>query len=447
MNKIFDFLENRLMEPMNKIAQLQIVRAVTAAGMASIPFTIVGSLFLVICILPQAFPALQGIWNSSFVKINDLYMLANQFTMGILSLYFCIVVGYELTKIKSEENNINLNPLNGALLSLLAYFLTIPEFIISDGKITLLQNQAENVINGIRMGGFVARLGSEGIFTAILMSSLAVYLYSLCVRKKWVIKMPESVPEGVSRSFTALIPSFIICIAVLLINGVLITTGYDLYTILKLPFGFVANIANSWYGLIVIYFLMAALWLVGIHGTSIIGSLCTPIVLANMATNLQSMEAGSGAIYAYAGEFNNAFVSIGGFGGTLGLVLCMIFLAKSEQLKVLGKAAIIPALFNINEPVIFGTPIMYNPYLAVPFVLSPIVTAVVSYFAITVGLVKPIVAMAPWPAPLGLCAFLGTGDVKAVILAIICFVLSTVIYFPFFVAYDKKLQKEESTVD
>ena len=124
-NKIFTLLEKGLMGPMGKIAQYKIVRAIMGAGMASIPFTIVGSMFLVFNVLPLTFPSLQGIFDASFFRVSDLYMLANSATMGILALYFCLVLGYEYTRIIAEEDNLDLTPINGALLSMFALFMSI----------------------------------------------------------------------------------------------------------------------------------------------------------------------------------------------------------------------------------------------------------------------------------------------------------------------------------
>ena len=135
---MFNFLQKYLMGPMGKIAQFKIVRAVMAAGMASIPFTIVGSMFLVLNILPLPFPFLEGFFNSTFFKVSDLYMIVNTMTMGILSIYFAIVFAYELTSIEKEEQGLNVNPLTGALLSVFAFFMCIPEMGLSDGKVRLL---------------------------------------------------------------------------------------------------------------------------------------------------------------------------------------------------------------------------------------------------------------------------------------------------------------------
>lgn len=441
-NKGFAVLEKYLMGPMAKISQFRIVRSVMAAGMASIPFTIVGSLFLVLNVLPQTATFLEDIFNNTFFRISDLYMLANKATMGILALYFCLIIGYEYTKIIVEEEGLNLNPLNGALLSVFAFFMTLPELVLSDGKITLVNEitDSSKIINGWNIGGDgVSRLGTTGIFTAIIMAVIAVTLYRLCVKHNLVIKMPESVPEGVARSFTALIPAFIVAFSVLLINGILVALGTDIFKVIAVPFSFVSNLANSWLGILVIYFLISALWIVGIHGANIISSFLTPIVLANMQLNMQ------GANIPFAGEFQNSFVIMGGSGATLGLTLFIAFCAKSEQLKVLGRAGMVPSIFNINEPIIFGLPIIYNPYLAIPFFLAPMACASTAYWAIKLQLVNPIIAQVPWPSPIGIGAFIGTaGDVRSILLALLNGLLAFLIYLPFIKVYDNNLLKEES---
>ena len=439
-NKLFKFLNNYLMGPMGKLSQLRIVRGVMAAGMASIPFTIVGSMFLIIAVLPQSFPALQGIWEVSFDRVQSLYMLANMATMGILALYFCIVFGYEYTKIQAQEEKINLNPMNGALLSMMAYFMCLPELIFDGGVATLVNvvSDDQKIIDGWSMSGGVVRLGTTGIFTAIIMSIIAVKIYSLCVKRKWVIKMPETVPTGVSNSFTALIPTVLIALTVIVINGLLVALGTDIFKVVAVPFGFVTNLTNTWAGLLVIYFLMHALWIVGIHGATIVTSFLTPIVLSNMVQNQ------NGANLPFAGEFNNSFVTIGGSGATLGMVIFITFFAKSAQLSALGKAAVIPSIFNINEPILFGMPVVYNPYTAIPFFLAPMSSMSVAYFAIKFGMVNPPIAQVAWPTPLGLSGFIGSGgDWRAFVLAIVCALVAFLIWFPFIKFYDGKLYHDE----
>ena len=439
MNKLFEFLEKYLMGSMGKVSTWRPVRAIVAAGMASIPFTIVGSAFLVLSVIPQAFNLqfIVDLWANSFDKIQALYLLAYKCTMGILSLYFAIVIGYEYTKIYVEEEGLNLNPLNGGLLAVFAYFLTIPELTYSKGVISAVTGKA--TIGGWTVGGdSLTRLSTSGMFTAILMSILAVQLYRLCVQKNWVIKMPEAVPEGVARSFTALIPGFVIAFAVLVINGIFILFGTDIYKVIAIPFAFVSHITNTWLGIVVIYLLVHALWIVGIHGANIVMGLVNPILLANMAQNVD------GKFIAYAGEFTNSYVTIGGSGATLLLCFYIAFRAKSDQLRMLGKASMGPAIFNINEPLIFGLPIVYNPMLTIPFILAPIVSASIGYWSVQLGLAGKAIAQTPWPTPIGIGAYVGSGgNIGAFVVALICALAAFVIWYPFIKMYDTKLYKEE----
>lgn len=438
----FGFLEKHLMGPMGKVAQMKFVRAITAAGMAAVPFTIVGSMFLVFSIIPLAFgfiPGIQDFFDASFAKYTSLYMVANTATMGILALYFNLAIGYELTKIYAEEENLNLTPLNGALLALFAFIMAVPQVVFEDGLMTLVHSldpESTVIVNGWD----ISRLGTTGIFTAIIMAVAAVHLYRLCVKKNWVIKMPDSVPEGVSRGFTALIPSFVIAFFVIFVNGAFVLLGTDIFKVIAVPFGFVANLTDTWFGLVIIYLLTQALWIVGIHGANIVFAFVSPIALVNMAANAE------GARNIVAGEFSNMFVIAGGSGATLGLCIWLATRARSEQLSAIGKAAIVPGIFNINEPLIFGLPIIYNPALAIPFMLAPIASMTVYYFAMELNLVNAVIGQVPWPTPVGIGAFLGTADWRAIILALVCSLVAFLVYYPFVRSYDKKLLAEEQAV-
>lgn len=438
---MFEFLEKYLMGPMAKVSAWRPVRAIVAAGRASIPFTIVGSMFLVLSVIPQAFPVsfIETIWENSIDKLSPLYLQAYNCTMGILSLYFAIVIGYEYTKIFVDEEDLNVDPVYGALLSVFAFFLTIPELVISNNTFDYL-NVDGATINGWTIGGnSLDRLSTSGMFTAVLMSILAVQLYKTCIKRRWVVKMPDAVPEGVSRSFSALIPAAVVAIVVLIINGVFVALGTDIYNVVAIPFGFVKNIANSWIGIVVIYLLVHALWIVGIHGANIVMGLVTPILLANMAENA------NGAQIAYAGEFTNSYVTMGGSGAMLLACVWLAFAARSSQLKMLGRAAMGPAIFNINEPLIFGLPVVYNPILALPFMIAPIVAATIGYWSIKLGFAAVSIMQTPWQTPIGLGAYVGSGgSIGALITALLCAVASFIIWYPFLKMYDNQLLKEES---
>ena len=440
-NNFMNKLEEKFMGPLGSFSQTKFVRAIMNTGMATIPFTIVGSMFLVLNVLPMTFPALEGFFNATFFRFSELYMLANKATMGILALFFVIILGYEYTKTYIQDEKLNLDPLNGALLSVMAFFMTIPQIVFEDGYMTLINvmDDSSQVINGWEIGADgVTRLGTIGIFSGIIMAILAVEIYRISVQKDWTIKMPEAVPQGVSKAFTALIPAFLVALVVIVLQGILVALGTDIFQLVAIPFGFVTNIANSWAGLMVVVFLLHALWIVGIHGGTIITSLVAPITLANMQTNVE------GSVIPFAGDIWNVFIHSGGSGATLGLTIWMAFRAKSEQLGALGKVSLVPGFFNINEPVIFGMPILYNPIMAIPFIIAPMITATITYVTINIGLVDPIIAQNAWPAPVGLGAFIATaGDWRSILLALVNVLVAFVIYYPFVKMYDKRLVEEE----
>ena len=421
----FGFLEKTVMGPMGKLAQFKVVQGIMAAGQATIPFTIVGSMFLVLQILPDVFPSLEGFFDVTFFRISPIYMSANHATMGVLSLYFALSLGYGYTKILADQEDLDLNPFTGALLSFFGFLMTVPMIAFEHGVAVQLDEGWE-------------RLGTIGIFTAIVLAIGSVQLYRVCIKKNWRIRMPEEVPEGVARAFTALIPTAVIGFVIMILNGAMIAMGTNLFDIVSWPFGFVRHLTENVWGLMLIYFLVHALWLVGIHGANVILPLVQPIALYNMGLNTE------GANYVWAGEFANAYVTIGGSGATLGLTLFLIFMAKSKQLKILGRASIGSGMFNINEPIIFGLPIIYNPFLAIPFFLAPMASVAIAFFAIRLEFVRPMIAQMPWPSPIGIGAFIGSGgDFMAAVVAIICALVALLIYFPFIRAYDRKLAKEE----
>ncbi|KPG71384.1 PTS cellobiose transporter subunit IIC [Enterococcus sp. RIT-PI-f] len=441
MNSVFGFLETRLMPPLNKVANLRFIRAIMQAGIITVPFTIVGSIFLIINNLPQIIPPLAGFFEGTILKFSPLYTVATTMSIGSIAVFYCLATGYYLTEIYRKEDKLGVSSFVGAILGLYAFLMTIIQVDITDGAAQLLQTESDTAIvyNGIAVGGWITRFSGVGIFIGIITAVLATTVYRLCVKHNITIQMPEGVPDGVSKAFASLIPAILIAFLMVIINGVLALFHTDLHGLLSKPFEFVKDLTGSWLGIMVIMLLIHLLWAVGVHGTAVIkNSFINPILLVALTENID------GANNIFAGDFVNMYIFIGGAGSTLGLVLLMLFVAKSQQLKVLGKAAILPGLFNINEPVIFGAPIVYNPYLIIPFIVTPMITASIAYFASSVGFVSKIITGIPWISPLGIGAFLGTGgDFRAVLIALINLGVSIVCYYPFFKMYDGKLFAEQ----
>jgi len=441
MNVVFNFLENRLMPPLNRLANLRVIQAIMQAGVVTVPFTIVGSIFLIINNLPDIIPPLAPFFEQTILKLSPLYSVVTTMSIDSIAIFYALATAFYLTESYRQESEKQMSSFVGAILGLFAFLLTIIQVDIQNGQAQLLQNSAEDSIiyNGVALDSWVTRFSGVGIFIAIITSILAVQIYRFCMVKNVTIHMPEGVPDGVSKAFASLIPAIFIAITMVIINGILAFFHTDLHAILTEPFEFVKGLTGSWLGIVVIMLLIHLLWVVGVHGTAIIkNSFINPILLVALTENI------NGANNIFAGDFVNMYIFLGGAGSTLGLVLLMVFNAKSDQLKVLGRAAILPGLFNINEPVIFGAPIVYNPYLMIPFILAPIVNVTISYFAASVGLVNKIISGIPWISPVGTGAFLGTGgDFRGVFIAIINLAISILIYYPFFKMYDNKLYSQQ----
>ena len=434
--------KDKMMKILGKFSGSRFVRAIMGAGYSIIAFSIIGSMFLVLTVLTQVITAkgFVDFYNNTFGRFNNIYTVIYNATMGIIAIYFAGSFAYNYADIYRKEENLLLDPLNAVFLTLMGLFITVPQLVWKGGN-TVFVNilKKDNVIAGGYgvSGSGLTRIGATGIFTGLIVAWLTVQIYRFCIKHNWRIKMSASVPSGVANSFTALIPGFVIAIVIALIDVILIVLGTDIFQLLFIPFSFVSNIANTWWGVLIIFFLIHFLWWFGIHGATIISSFYQAIVLSNMAANA------SGAHYVFAGEFSNAFVIMGGSGATLGMALWMAFASRSKQLRELGKLEAVPAVFNINEPLLFGLPIVYNVRLFVPFLLAPMTCSMVAYAAIATHLVPKIIVQQPWPIPVGLGGMMATASWQGAVLALVNAVVAFLIWYPFIKHYDNELLKKE----
>lgn len=437
-----DAFKEKMTNIVGKFAGSRFVRAIMEAGYSVIAFSIIGAIFLILTVLPQAFPipGFASLYAETLGRFTNLFQVVYNSTMGILALIFAGTFTYSYTKIYQEEEHLNLNPLNGLLMFLMAVFITVPQLVWKNGSVQLVQSLSKSNIIG---GGYavsasgVTRIAAVGIFTGLVVGWLTVQIYRFTIKHNWSIKMPASVPAGVANSFSSLIPGFCVAFVIAGLNLIFVLAGTDIFKVLYIPFSFVSNIADTWWGFLIIIFLIHFLWWFGIHGATIVSSFYTPIVLANMAANVK------GANHFFAGDPLNAFVIIGGSGATLGVAIWLVARSKSVQLREIGKAEIVPAIFNINEPLIFGLPIVYNVQLFIPFVCAPLVSGIVGYFAISSHLVHKIIVQQPWPTPVGLGGFIATASWKGAVLAVICAAVAFVVWYPFIRHYDRTLLKKE----
>ncbi|RDI41393.1 PTS sugar transporter subunit IIC [Falsibacillus pallidus] len=416
MQKFVAWLEKNLSGPMARLSEQRHLQAIRDGVISALPFIIVGSFFLIV-----AFPPLPKDWAITewAAKNAGQILIPYRLTMFIMSLYIAFGIGYNLAK------SYKLDPLSGAQISVAAFLLTI----------------MPQVVDGF---GFVlpmANMGGHGLFVAMIVSIVAVEILRFCKVKNVTIKMPEQVPPSVARSFEALIP---VAIVILLVSAFTVLLGIDLHAVIDKAVGPFVKAGDSIFGVLIPVFLITFFWAFGIHGVSVVGTVARPLWEVYLAKNAEAVAAGQAAPHIAPETFYQWFIWIGGAGATLGLVLCMVFFSRSKYLKTLGRTSLLPGIFNINEPVIFGAPIVLNPILIIPFVITPLITGTLSYIIVAAGIVTPTYVMAPWtlPAPIG--AYLATGgDWKAIILVFVNIAISFFIYFPFFKMYDKKMMEEE----
>ena len=431
---------------MAKISEQRHLRAIRDGIVSTLPLIIVGSVFLIL-----AFPPFPKEWGISVLakKYAVQMLLPYRMTMFIMGLYAVMGIGYSLAK------SYKLDGITGAILSVCAFLLTIMPKMINPVEVInqTVNGQAVQIIveEGTKGSqllqedlGYVmqmSKLGSAGLFVGIIVAIFAVEVYRLTTTTGFKIRMPEAVPESVARSFEALTPAAIIIFTLTILTYWL---KIDLHDIIGSVIKPILKFSDSWFSVILIVFMITFFWSFGIHGDSIVGSVVRPLWLMLLEQNATALANGQPVPHIAAEPLYQWFVWIGGSGTTIGFALLLLFKSKSAYGKTLGKAAILPSIFNINEPIIFGAPIVLNPTLLPPFIIVPIVNATIAYFAMAAGLVNRVTSTPPWTLPGPIGAFLATnGDFRALILNVILIVISIIIYYPFFNVYEKELLAEE----
>lgn len=415
------FLEEKFLPVAATISQNRYLMALRDGLVLSLPLMIVGSMVIVVAELPvDAYQSLMvSVFGEGWNWWNWGVIFAS--TMGLVAFVAVIGVSYALAKSYGKE------PLPAAALAFSGYFILLRQ---------------------METGGFATNyFGSQGLFAAMLVAIVTTEIYNFVINKKWVITLPEQVPPAISRSFVALTPAAISTVLWVVVRYVFMQTSYGDFStfilqVLQVPLTiFGTGIAGTTLAI----FFNSAFWFVGIHGAAIVGSVFDPIWQAARFANLEASQAGQALPYIVTAEFISNLVYIGGSGATLSLAFIMAFLAKSKQIQYIGRLSLAPGLFNINETVTFGLPIIMNPLMLVPFFVAPLSITLISYFAIATGLVGRLPGLtAPWTMPVILSGFyIGGGDVRVVLLQVVNFVVTGIIYYPFIAAWDKKKYAEE----
>lgn len=408
--------------------------AIKNAFMSLLPIIIVGSfctLFSnVICNTTPGYFSLANVPGLSFLgNLNPIFTAANYGTMNFLAIGIVILISVEL----GEHYGIKDKALP---VIALASYICLCTFTAS---VTHEDGTILSVVN------VLAReyTNAQGLFVGMFASLGATEIYCRLVNSgKLEIKMPDSVPSNVARSFTILFPALLTIIAVSTIGVVFeMITGMTLYSaityFIQKP---LSNILTSFPGYILLIFITTILWSFGLHGTQVTKAVYEPILLAAFAENEAAYALGAAEIpNIISTPFMSCFSTVTGAGITGGLLIAIMIFSKRDDFKAIAKLAIPCAIFNINEPLIFGLPIVMNPILAIPFMIAPAVSATFAYLMTNIGFCARMVVNAPWTTPPGLMAFLCSGGhIGSMITQILCILLAALVYIPFVLAANKQ---------
>ena len=409
-----------------KMSNQRHMRAIRQGIVATLPLTIVGSFFVILLNLP-----ITG--YAEFIEpYKAIVDVPFRFTVGILALYATYGMGAALAKCY------DLDEVGGGLLATVGFLIS-----------TVVPVQVTESVEGVIASGRylnIASLSSSSLFGAIVASIISIEIYRIMKEKKITIKMPEGVPPEVSNSFAALLPALVIILLFWVLRHFLNFDISALLSKLLMPLKDVLA-GNSLIGGLITVFLITFFWALGIHGPAIMGPVIRPIWDVSIAENMTEFTNGvvaSNLPNIFTEQFLQWFVWIGGAGTTLALVV-LFLTSKSKYLKSLGRLSLLPGLFNINEPIIFGAPIVMNPVLAIPFILAPLVLTTLSYFLTITGVIPLMMARLPFTMPSPVAAVMSTNwNLMAGVLVIINFIIALVIYYPFFKMFEKQQLSKES---
>lgn len=418
-------IQEKLMPVALKLNENRYIAAIRDGFFGITSILIIGSMFLLFASLPvKGYPELmEGILGANWA---NYFLVPYLSTMDIMGLFLILSMSHSLAK------SHKVNTIAAQLLSLISFLILTPSITDADGA------------RGIPAANFSA----SGLFLAMLATILSVEIYRFVIEKDWVIKMPESVPQNVSVAFSSLIPGFILVIVFNVIQILFSITDFGtaqdfIYTALQAP---LTSFGTSLPAYLLSDFIMQALWIFGIHGSNVVLPMIEPLLLSNTVDNAAAYSAGTELPHIITRQFSR-YVALGGGGATIGLVICMILFAKSKQYKSLGRLSLAPGFFNINEPVIFGLPIVLNPIMALPFIGISLILILLSYFVMSIGLVPYTNGLnVPWTTPPIIGGLLISGW-RGAVWQVIEIILTVGMYYPFFRLVDQQAYEQEQGLE
>ncbi|UWI44041.1 PTS sugar transporter subunit IIC [Lactobacillus paragasseri] len=417
--------EKVLMPVASKLGNNVVLMSLRDGFLIITPLIIVTSIFLLIGNFP-----IPG-WSEFWIKLcgpqfSDWFSAVSNSVFSFTGILSAIAIAYAYGK------NRGLDPIQAGMVSFISFLILTPTSVVL-GKKTVSAVETQF-------------LGPNGIFLGIIIALISVEIYRFAIKRNWTIKMPDGVPPAVTKSFDALIPSALVVIFFFLIRILFSLTSFHtaysfIYTILQTP---LKHIGISLPSVLLYNFLASFFWFFGINGPSITNSVWQPIFFVSTQDNLKAFQNHAPLPHIYTQPFIDLFTTYGGGGSTLALLIVVFAICKSKRLLELGKLAILPGVFGINEPVIFGLPVVLNPVIVIPFILCPVLNTLISGIVMKLGWVAWTNGVQlPWTTPPIISGWLATGSWTGSALQIVEIILNILIYYPFVKMLDKQYLKEE----
>ena len=425
-----DKLQNVLLSISSKVETNKYLGSIKEAFTMFVPFIIVGSFGSMLNILVSGANGLAQ-WVPWLSNLSPAFTAINFVTISCMSLPIAFLIGYKL----AEKEN--LPQLESGLIGLLSYLAVCPNTIS-----TVVEGLKDPVVvNGLGAGV----IGAQGLFVSMIMSMVAVKFFGLLTNIDAIkIKMPDSVPTGIARSFNILIPIFII-ITAFSVGGCLFNTftgnylNVWIYNIIQLP---LQALANTTGGILVLALVNQLFWFLGIHGGMVIEGVRDPLSAAGLAENISAVQAGGVATNILTRGFWTSFVVVGGGGITLSLLIAIFIFSKREDHKSIAKFSLIPGICGINEPVVFGLPLVLNPIFAIPFILNSVIAAFIAVVATNIGFLTCGVLDCPPGLPVFVTGFISYG-IHGIIVQAIILIVTFIIWVPFVLMSNKQAKLEQ----
>ncbi|MEE4482218.1 PTS transporter subunit EIIC [Serratia ficaria] len=417
MNVAVDLIEQRLTPVANIITKNQHITAMRDGFTLAMPFVIVGSLMVPMLFPPFAISSASR-FGAFYLLLRPMLLPTFELTLGLVALI--VAFGASASLAKQYQLPERLCGLTGCLAFLLF--------------IGFRDNGATNVF-----------LGGMGLFTALISSAYSIEIIRYFYKRGWCIRLPEEVPVMTRNGFQLLMPLLVIMLSISVMNAVMLqTSGQILPQLIGEALRPLIVASDTLTAVLISLFICNLLWFVGIHGALIITGIMNPFWLTYLFENQRALAAGQAVLpHIYLQGFWDFYLLIGGIGSTLPLVF-MAMRSRSRQLKSVGKIGLLPSLFNINEPILFGFPVIMNPVFLLPFVFVPLINACIAWYFTQMGILDRAVAMLPWsmPSPLG-AAWSANGSWKNMCMCLFAFFNAWMLYRPFFKVHERQLMQLE----